>query len=281
MILVTGATGAISRSAALALARTTTPVRVLARDPAKAPPGVAAVAGDLERPASLGAAFDGVETLLLVTPASPEMASIHGHALAAAKAAGVRKVVRVSAWGSSPDSPAALGRWHAAIDAAFRESGLGYSSLQPHGFMQNTLGYAGSIKAQSTIFAPLGKGRICYIDARDIGEVAAAVAASPRWDGQTLELTGPAAFSYADLAAAMTQLLGRPISYVDVPPAAAREAMLAAKLPAWLVDDLLILSKLYAADAAATPTSTVAEVLGRPATSLATFLADHRAVFAV
>ena len=280
MILVTGATGAISRSAARALARAGAPVRVLARDPAKAPSGIDAVAGDLERPESLGPALQGVETLVLVTPASPEMAAIHGNTLAAAKAAGVGKVVRVSAWGSSPDSPAALGRWHGQLDAAFRDSGLRYVSLLPHGFMQNTLGYAGSIKGQSTIYAPLGQGRVCYIDARDIGEVAAAAAAASQWDGQALELTGPAAFSYADLAAAMTELLGRPITYVDVPPAAAREGMLAAKLPEWLVDDLLILSKLYAADAASTPTSTVADVLGRPATPLAKFLADHRAVFA-
>lgn len=280
MILVTGATGAISRTAALALARAGAPVRVLARDPAKAPSGVSAVAGDLARPESLGAALEGVETLVLVTPASPELPAIHGGALAAAKAAGVRKVVRVSAWGAAPDSPVALGRWHGALDAAFGDSGLAYVSLQPHGFMQNTLGYAGSIKAQSAIYAPLGKGRVCYIDARDIGEVAAAVAASPRWDGQTLELTGPAAFSYADLAAAMTELLGRPIGYVDVPPAAARDAMLAAQLPAWLVEDLLVLSSFYAADAASKPTPTVASVLGRPATPLSTFLADHRAAFA-
>jgi hypothetical protein len=49
--------------------------------------------------------------------------------------------------------------------------------------------------------------------------------------------------------------------------------------PAWLVDDLLALSQLYAANLASTPTDTVARVLGRPATDLARFFADHRAVF--
>jgi len=280
MILVTGATGHIPKSAIAALARSATPVRVLARDPAKAPAGTTAVAGDLTDPRSLTTAFAGIDTLILVTPASPELVAMHGNALAAAQAAGVRKIVRVSAWGAATDSPAALGRWHGELDARFRASGLAYVSLQPHGFLQNTFGYAGSIKAANAIYAPLGTGRVCYLDSRDIGEVAAAAARATTWDGRTLELTGPAAFSYAELAAAVSQLVGRPISYVDVPPAAARDAMLAAQLPAWLVDDLLVLSRLYAADLASTPTTTVADVLGRPATSLASFLSEHRDGFA-
>ena len=279
MILVTGATGQIPKSTVAALARTSTPVRVLARDPAKVTEGIP-VAGDLSDARSLAKAFDGISTLVLVTAASPEVVAMHGNALEAARAAGVRTVVRVSAWGAAIDSPAALGRWHGELDAKFSASGLAYVSLQPHGFMQNTFGYAASIKGANTIYAPLGKGRVCYLDAADIGEVAAAVASASTWDGKTLELTGPAAFSYAELAAAIGQVLGRTINYVDVPPAAAREAMLGAQLPGWLVDDLLVLSKAYAADFASTPTTTVADVLGRPATPLASFLAKHRAVFA-
>jgi uncharacterized protein YbjT (DUF2867 family) len=188
-------------------------------------------------------------------------------------------MVKVSAWGASPSAPMGLGRWHGETDQLLRDSGLRWVVLQPHGFMQNTFGYVASIKGQSSIFAPLGEGRVCYIDSRDIGEVAGAVLLSDRFDNRDLELTGPVAFSYQELAAAFSDGLGKKVQYVNVSPDAARQAMLGAGFPSWLADDLLTLSGFYAANYASTPTATVAEVLGKPGRSLADFVRDHRAAF--
>ncbi len=279
MIIVTGATGAIPRAAQAALKKASAPHRVMARDPKKVPAGVDSVVGDLDAPASLREAFAGADTVVLVSNASPALVSQHKNALDAAKAAGVKKVVRVSAWGASPDSPASLGRWHGELDALYRASGLTYVCLQPHGFFQNTFGYIDGVKGDGAIYAPLGEGHVCYLDAADIGDVAAAVAISERWDNQTLDLTGPHAFSYAELAATMAEVLGKPVRFVDVPGEAARAAMLAAQFPAWLADDLVTLSGFYRADAASQPTITVADVLGRAPRSIKQFLADNVAAF--
>jgi uncharacterized protein YbjT (DUF2867 family) len=281
MILVTGTSGPIPTSAVQFLKSKGAKVRVLARDPKKAEGlGVEVVQGDLSRPETLGAAFRGVTGLLLVTPVTPEMLGLHKNALAAAKEAGVQKVVKVSAWGAAPTAPMALGRWHAETDQLLRDSGLRWVVLQPHGFMQNTFGYAASIKGQNSIFAPLGEGRVCYIDSRDIGEVAGAVLLSDRFDNRDLELTGPVAFSYQELAAAFSEGLGKKITYVNVPPDATRQAMIGAGFPAWLADDLIVLSGFYAANYASTPTTIVAEVLGKSGRTLADFIRDHRAAFA-
>lgn len=279
MILVTGASGAIPQSAIQALLKANQPVRILARDPKKVTFNAEIAQGDLTQLETLAAAFRGVSAVFLVTPAGPDMVAMHENALAAAKAAGVKKMVKVSAWGATPEAPVALGRWHGKTDQALRESGMQWVVLQPHGFMQNTLGYAGTIKAQNTIYAPLGTGHVCYIDSRDIGEVAAKVLQSDAWNNRNLELTGPEAFSYAQLAQTFSGILGRQINYVDVPQDAARQAMTGMGMPTWLIDDLLILSGFYAANYASTPTKTVEEVLGHKGRDLTQFIQDHAALY--
>ncbi len=279
MIAITGASGLIPRSASEALARLGADFRLIARDPTRSIPGSSVVLADLDKPETLGPALAGVDSLLLVTNASPGMVTQHRNALAAARAAGVRKVVRISAWGARVDSPVALGRWHAELDAAFFASGLTYTSLQPHGFMQNLLGYAASVKAEGAVYAPLGQGRVCYIDSRDIGAVAAAALVESKWDNSSLELTGRVAFSYEDLVVTLAEMLHRPVRYVDVSPDTAKASMLASGYPPWLVDDLLTLSRFYAANLASTPTNTVERVLGRPPAALGAFLAENRGLF--
>lgn len=280
MYLITGASGPIPQSATKALLAQGAKVRILARDPKKAEGlGAEVVQGDLTRPETLTAAFQGVTALLLVTPAGPEQVAMHHNALAAAKAAGVQKVVKVSAWGAAKDAPLSLGRWHGETDEALKSSGMRWVVLQPHGFLQNTFAYAATIKSQGTIYAPLGTGSVCYIDSRDIGEVAAAVLRADRWDNQTLELTGPASFSYAQLAAVFAEVLGKSVQYVSVSPEAARQGMSGAGLPAWLVEDLLTLSGFYAANYASKTTPVVEQVLGRPGRSASEFIRDHAAAF--
>jgi (4-alkanoyl-5-oxo-2,5-dihydrofuran-3-yl)methyl phosphate reductase len=280
MFLVTGATGPISTSAIKALIRDGKRVRVLARDPKKASfAGAEIMQGDLSKPETLDAAFAGIEAAFLVTSAGPDMTTLHEHAIAAAKKAKVKKMVKVSAWGATPQSPASLGKWHAKTDQALRDSGLQWVVLQPHGFMQNTLGYAANIKGAGKIFAPLGKGHVCYIDSRDLGEVGAKVLAVDTWNYRDLELTGPTSFSYTALAKSFSEVLGKSVEYIDVPQETARQAMLASGLPAWLVEDLLILSGFYAADYASKTTSTVEEVLGYPGKNMAQFIGEHQIIF--
>jgi len=78
----------------------------------------------------------------------------------------------------------------------------------------------------------------------------------------------------------LTNVLDRSVTYVSVPPDAAREEMLGAGMPEWLADDLITLfSVIYAYGYASPVTSTVEEVIGEPPRRFETFAIEHADAF--
>ena len=144
MILVTGSTGLIGSEVLRGLSNAGMPARALTRDLKKARkmPGVTWVAGDLGKPETLPAAFEGAQTLFLLTHYLEDMVELQHNAIAAARAASVTHVVKVSAFGASDHSKAPIGLWHYRVEKELRESGLEWTMLRPHHFMQNLLAQA-------------------------------------------------------------------------------------------------------------------------------------------
>src|SRR5204863_63824 len=79
-------------------------------------------------------------------------------------------------------------------------------------------------------------GRTPFVDVRDIAAVAARVLAEDGHEGKAYDVTGPAALGYADVAATFARVLGRPVAYVDVPAAAAKQGMVGGGMPEWVAD---------------------------------------------
>lgn len=237
MILVTGATGSNGAELIKRLAAARVPVRAMVRNPAKATelrlPGVEIVEGDFEKPASLPAALKGIDRAFLLAPPVQDSDRLERAFIDAAKAAGVRHIVNLSAVGARPDAPHSFGRWHGKAEQYLKQSGLTYTILRPNFFMQNLLGSAGMIKG-GAIYMPTGQGKAPMVDVRDIAAVAAACLTEPGHENQIYEVTGPEPIGYADIAAVFTRVLGRPVGYVDVPLDAAAKSMVDAGMPPWL-----------------------------------------------
>ena len=144
MILVTGSTGLIGNEVLRRLSQAGVPALAFTRDLKKAQkmPGVTWVAGDLGKPETLPAAFEGAKTLFLLTHYLEDMVELQRNAIAAARAAGVTHVVKVSAFAASDHSKAPIGRWHHEVEKELQESGLAWTMLRPHHFMQNLLAQA-------------------------------------------------------------------------------------------------------------------------------------------
>lgn len=284
MILVIGATGNTGREVALRLKAKGQAVRALSRNPAKAAglaaEGIEVVAGDLSDRMSLAKAMAAVEKVYLATSPDPDMAAQQTAVVEVARATGVRHVVKLSVLGASADSPVMIGRSHAQADEALKSSGLEWTLLQPSFFMQNLLGFAGSIAAAGAIYVPAGDGRAAQVDARDIAAVAVESLSGEGHAGKVHAITGPEAISFGDAAAAIGAAIGKGVNYVAVPPDAARQSMLGAGMPEWYVNDLLILFDFYAKGYMAAVTDTVPRVTGRPATGVAQFAKDHAALLA-
>lgn len=279
MILVLGATGTVGGALVRLLQQAGVPWRALVRSPERARTrlgsGAALVQGDLEQPETLPPALEGVERLFLASPVNPRQVAWQTEAIEAARRAGVHHVVKLSNLGADRAADFPVARWHGEIEAALEASGLAWTHLRPHFFMQNLLGQAATLRAEGVLRGAYGQGRISLVDARDVAAVAFSALTQPGHAGCAYALTGPEALSFAGIARALGGPLGRRVRYEALSGEAARRRLLAEGRPAWYAEALLVLFAGYARGEYAAVSDAVERVTGRPATPFARFLADH------
>jgi uncharacterized protein YbjT (DUF2867 family) len=279
MILVTTA-GKVGAEAVRSLTLREVPVRVLVRDQGKAGSLAAAGAeiavGDLDVPASLDAAMADVTTVILISPAVPAQEL---NVVASAARAGAGHVIKATSKASA-DSPIARRRWQAEIEAGLAASGVTHTLLRSNAYMQNVLALAPAIARTSGFGSSAGKGRAGMVDARDVGAVAAEIAASPsRHGAKTYLLTGPELISNYDVAAVLSKLLGRTITYRELSFAENKDAMIRAGISEPIAEMNAQAFSMTAEGDAEWVTGDVPSLLGRPAISFEQFAADHATAF--
>lgn len=278
-ILVTGATGATGSALVRQLSAAGISARGLTRNADRALdlPHIEFVTGDLNDPASLTAAFKGIEAVYLnVVPGSFALTQID-NAIAAAKAAGVAVIAKLSGLNVASDSTSAIVRMHAEGDSRVRRSGIPYSILEASSFFQNIEDQLEGISAHGRIHFPLGASKQSLIDVEDIAAVLVKVLTDPAWNNSDLKLTGPEALSFHDVAAALAMARGKPVAYVPISNEAFGQRLRDAGLPTMAVTDLCELFALFATGIFAQQTDGVRKVLGREPTS---FSAYARRIFA-
>jgi uncharacterized protein YbjT (DUF2867 family) len=130
---------------------------------------------------------------------------------------------------------------HRLGEEAVRESGVPWTILGPLGFMANTLHWAGTIRAEGAVYAAYSQGRIAAIDERDIAAVAAAVLTTSGHEGQTYRLSGAEPISVSEQTEILADVLGRELRFVEIEPAAARQAIMDYGVPAEMADAIMAL----------------------------------------
>jgi uncharacterized protein YbjT (DUF2867 family) len=283
-ILITGATGNVGSAVFDNLANSDVDLRVLTRDESKARSlrnrGVEAVVGDFLEPETLGPALEGVSTVFLATPIHPEQVPQATNVIEAAKESGNDpRIVRLSVHQVSREAPTRISRQHAEIEDELRSSGLPYTLLRPQSYMQNTLATARTVASQGRIYQPFEHGRLGMIDARDVGEAAAIVLTEEGHEGRAYTLTGPAAISFRDVAGALSEVLGKEVSYFSIPLEKAREAMLGMGIPEWKADALNEYARAHSEGYSDWTTEDFEQLTGHRATSYSKFASDFEQVF--
>lgn len=279
MILITTA-GKVGAEAARLLAAQGEPVRVIARNPDKvaalSQAGVEVVEGDLEAPASIDAALRDVSSVILVSLAIPNQEL---NVVNSAVHADVDHVVKITSKASA-DSPIARRRGQTEIEEGLIASGLGYTLLRNNVYMQNFLMLAPAIAKTSSFGANTGDGRAGLIDSRDVAAVAAQIATNPTpHKDKTYWLTGPESLSYADAAAVLSQVLGRPINFHPLSDEEHTQAMIGAGVPESIAQMNTQALALLAHGDSDWVTHGVPIILGRPARSFEQFSTDHAKAF--
>ncbi len=278
-ILILGASGSIGSYLVPLLRRDPSlELRALARNEEKAAhlraQGITPFIGDLDDARSLPPAFEGIDRLWLLTAFGPRSPENSMNAVWAARQAGVKHVVRLSAIGAAHDAPTRNGRLHALSDRELAASGIPWTVIKPHYFMQNLLPQVPAMKAQGALYQDLGEGRLAMIDVKDVAEFGTAILTQPeRHVEKTYTITGPASIGLRDVASEFGRALERRVDYVALSHDAAREALVGAGVPPWFADGFVEYGAAYERGWGDFTTPDFESVVGRKATSFAEFLA--------
>ncbi|HEX4771599.1 MAG TPA: SDR family oxidoreductase [Bryobacteraceae bacterium] len=280
MILITGAGGNVGREVLKQMVQTRTAVRAAYQSAAKAvaPPGVEIATIDYNRPDTVRAALTGVTRVFLVGPPTAELSALDRKAIdVIAQAQPVPQVVKLSAKGGRG---ALFPRLHAESEDYIASSGVPYTFLRPNGFMQNIVNYSGTtIQDQNAFFGSEGDGKVSIIDIRDVAAVALKALTEDTHIGKAYTLTGPDALTNTEVAKVLSDVLGREIRFINLPPAQLKQGLLGAGVKEWSADALLDLQRFYREGNAATVTNDVERVLGRKPIRFAQFAAEYRSAF--
>ena len=282
MILVTGATGTNGREILKALAAHRLDAKAMVRSTDAAddlPHGVTAVAGDFDDDSSLSRALVGVERAFLLTPSTERAEEQQFRFVDAAARAGVKHLVKLSQFAADLDSPVRFLRYHAAVEARIRDSGMAWTFLRPNLFMQGLLQFAGMIRSKGMIAAPIGDARVSVVDVRDNAAVAVAALTEDGHEGRTYTLTGPEALTHADMAERLGDATGRKIAFVDASQDDMRQAMAGVNMPEWQIEGLIEDYAHYHRGEAAVIATGVRDATGREPRGFDDFARDYADAF--
>lgn len=275
-ILVTAASGNIGRELVQQLKAAGASV-IAGSSSGKSVDGVSSRHVDFGDVASLKAALTGIDTLFLLLPLVPNKVDLAKNAIAAAKAAGVKHIVRSSGAGADPSAGFALPKLQGEIDQLMIDSGMAYTLVRPATFMQNFATYFAGMIQGGALYLPQGEGRVSFIDVRDIAAVNATILQNPTaHTGQAYTLTGGEAVSNAEAVKLIGDAIGKTVNYVAVPDAAAIESMQGMGMDEWSIGQMMSLHQLTAAGYAAGTTDTVRQLLGRDPIRFADFVAANK-----
>ncbi|MGI4831797.1 MAG: SDR family oxidoreductase [Janthinobacterium lividum] len=247
MIVVTGATGHYGRKVAEGLSSRVpaSSLGVSVRDPEKATDlaakGIRVEKASFAEPATLAAAFDGAEQVLIVSAniLGEEAVRLHGNAIQAAKTAGAKRILYTSHQAASPTSRVAFARDHAATEELLKASGVEFVSLRNGFYAESSLYQLGGMQATGKLALP-GDGPVSWTLRDDLAEAAiVALTDISLFQGVTPPLTASKTHTFADIARLASSILGREIVFEPISDESYRQAALERGFPEAMIGMLL------------------------------------------
>lgn len=291
-LLITGAAGQLGRRVIEILLeqQATQPIGHLiatTRTPAAladlAQRGVEVRRADFDDPQSLVDAFRGAQRLLLISTDALDRPGRrleqHQRAVRAAEAAGVQRVVYTSLT-RADTSTLSIAPDHAGTEAALGASRLDYTILRNNLYADLLLQALPAALASGQLVNARGAGRVGFVTREDCAAAAAAALRAPEGGRHTLEITGPALLSSAEVAEAVSEVFGKPVQHVSVPGDALIQGLVGHGLPEALAQLLASFDTAIARGELAIQSDTVERLAGRAPQSLKQFLSAQRAAVA-
>jgi NAD(P)H dehydrogenase (quinone) len=234
---------------------------------------------DFDDPASLTNAFTGADRLLLIsTDALDEPGKRlrqHVNAVKAAEEVGVQHVIYTSIV-EAPVSPITFAPDHANTERALLESSLGWTILRENLYMDLLLSSLSQAYQLGGLFNAADEGRVAYVTREDIAHAATVALASAFKGQRTLNITGPEALSYAEIAALASEITGQPLNHIPIELEAEIQAMVGAGLPRPVAEAYASIDVAIAQGKLAEISDDFETLVGRKPTRAVDFLTMHK-----
>lgn len=284
VITVIGSTGSIGSELVRLLSSKKANVRAVMRNFKRIQdlPFVHWVKADITDEELLAGVLAGTDQLFVLTGNNPDFSHIQNKIIEKSKEENVKHIVKISALGASPHTKTPLSKEHFKVEQTIEKSGIPFTIIRPHAFMQNWLGeVAETVKAENKIYAAIGDGRVPYVDARDIAAVAAEALLNPEeHKNKHYVLTGREAISYYELADAVSKVIGKKVTYEALSMEAMRERMEKQGIDAKKIDSFLSLAVYQKAGGPTERTSDdVEKVLKRKPYTVNDFVENYKDFF--
>lgn len=272
-IAITGATGQLGRLAIAAIKARAPGADLLAlvRDPDKAADlAVPTRAFDYREPETLAPALQGVTVLVLISSNDfNDRAGQHANVIAAAKAAGVGRIIYTSILKGDASPMALLPADHIQTEAALKASGLPFTLLRNGWYTENYTGALGAALEHGAIIGSAGEGRLSTASRADYAEAIAVVALESGHEGKTYELAGDDSYTLADLAGEVSRQAGKTVAFVNLSEADYAKALEGFGLPAGFAAVLADSDAAASRGALFDDSRTLSALIGRPTTPMA------------
>ena len=292
-LLVTGAAGQLGRSIIRYLLDThkVPPARIIAttRNPESvadlAARGVVVRAADFNDATSLENAFKGADRVLIISTSDLDLKTgrrlkQHEAAVAAAKKAGVSHLLYTSMPNPEPVSPVLFAGDHYGTEPAIKASGIAYTIFRNGWYQENLFMALPPAIASGQWYTSAGDGRIAHGARDDMAAAIAAGLASGSTDSKTYTLTGPQAYTTAEIAALVSEVTGKPLEVIQLPDEALTEGVKAAGVPEEFANVIVSFDANTRSGRIAMVTDAVETLSGRKPQTLKQFLEANKAALA-
>jgi uncharacterized protein YbjT (DUF2867 family) len=237
MIVVTGASGHVGGLVAEELARLDVPMRLVVRDPARAPQiaGAEVVAADYSDPTSLADALKPGDRVFMVSlHESPERrVPLHRSFIEAAASAGVGQVVYLSFANAGPDAIFLHARTHGATEAMLVDAGVPFTAIRNTMYADDMAGW---FDRDDVAREPVGDARMSFSWRPDLAHVVARTLTEDGHEGKVYDIVTPESVSLGELAAIASRATGREFRYEPTTDADWVERWTAAGQTGWHLD---------------------------------------------
>lgn len=228
---------------------------------------------------SLNQALQGKQRVFLVTPLMQNPEAVTQMVINATKLNGLKHLVRSTASGADSNGQIQMARWAGASEDLIKASGLNYTIVRPYSFLQNFINFhSQTIKQYNGFYLPTGEAKLSMLDINDLGEVVALALTSDEHFGKTYELSG-LTYTNEGLAEILSTILGKKVSYIDIPEEKAKESMLSNHMPEWMVNAMMELNYITKQGWTASYSDDYKKLTGKEYTSAETFFENNKQAF--